>query len=203
MTVLHELDTKVEQVLSTQSVGRAQRILQSRAGWWIVGVISFLESALPLPIITDPFLVASVLLNRQKALWLWMLTTATSVLGGFFAYLTAYLFIDRILSWLSPGLVTEFQSLAVGSGSSIFMLTLIGALTPVPYTVVAWAVGALEGSVLMFAIASVFGRGFRYAVVTWLTYRFGPMATRYARKYLGLTSILVVIAAAIVFWLKM
>lgn len=202
MAVLQEFDNKVEQVLSTESVGRAQRILQSRSGLWILGLVSFLESALPLPLITDPFLVAAVLLNRQKAFWLFVLTTVTSVIGGFFAYVTAYLFIDRILSWLTPSLVTEFQSLAVGSESGIFALTLVGALTPVPYTVVAWAVGALEGNIFVFAAVSAFGRGFRYAIVTWLTYQFGPTAMKYARKYLGITSILVVIAAGVIVWLK-
>lgn len=203
MTVLQEFDTKVEQVLATESVSRAQRILQSRAGLWILGIVSFLESALPLPIITDPFLVAAVLLNRQKAFWLFLLATITSVIGGFFAYLTAYLFIDHILSWLTPELVEEFQALSVGSESGIFALTLVGALTPVPYTVVAWVVGALKGNIIVFALVSAFGRGFRYAVVTWLTYQFGPTAMKYARRYLGISSVLVFIAAALVVWLKM
>jgi len=203
MIELKEIDVKVEQVLASPSVGRAQRILQSRLGLWLIALISFIESALPIPLITDPFLIAGVLLNRQKATLIVVVAIIASVLGGLFAFVSALLFLEILMQFMTPGMVNEFNSLVSNANTNTFVITIVGAITPIPYTLVAWVVAALQGSLLMFMLASAIGRSVRYGIVGYSVYRFGPAATRYARRYLGFTSLVVFILVALFVWYKM
>lgn len=203
MIELKHIDEKVEKVLETQSISRAQQLMQSRSGIWIVSMISFVESALPIPILTDPFMAAGILLNRQQTKKIVVLTTIASVLGGVFAYASAVLFLDVMLSLMTPSMVDQFQRIVSDQESSTAILTLVGAITPVPYTFVAWAIPVIQGSLLTFILVSIFGRGIRYAIVGYCTYQFGPAALQYARRYLGLTSLVVLVLALAYLWYKM
>ena len=156
-----------------------------------------------MPVITDPFIIAAaILLNRAKYLYIVLIATVTSILGGVVAFYMALLFMDIILGWLSPEAALAVATLAAQQDNT-FMLTLIGAFTPVPYTLTAWAVGALNGNIFVFIFASLLGRGGRYLILGLLTYRFGPIAMQIARRYIGITSIVLLLLAGIFFYLKM
>ena len=158
------LDEQVEKILATNTVSRAQEIMTSRRGLWLVALISFIESASPVPVITDPFIIAAILLNRAKYLYIVLIATVTSILGGVVAFYMALLFMDIILGWLSPEAALAVATLAAQQDNT-FMLTLIGAFTPVSYTLTAWAVGALNGNIFVFIFASLLGRGGRYLIL--------------------------------------
>jgi membrane protein YqaA with SNARE-associated domain len=115
----------------------------------------------------------------------------------------ALYFFELVLTWMTPGMTEEFHQLSAANGGSAFVLTLLGAVTPVPYTIVAWAVAALKESLWLFVIGSVIGRSFRYIVVGYSTYRFGDLAISYAKRYIGLTSVVLFILAGLFLWLKM
>lgn len=203
MINLEQIDAKVEKVLETQSVGRAQRIMQSRSGIWIISMISFVESALPIPLLTDPFLAAGILLNRTKTINIIVVATIASVLGGLFAYASAALFFDILVSFLSSDMANQLHSIIANNDGNTLVLTIVGAVTPIPYTLVAWAVAVIKGNLLVFILASVLGRGARYVIVGYCTYHFGPAALTYARKYLAITSLIILVGAILYVWHKM
>ncbi len=188
-----ELEVEVDTVLQADSVRKAQKIIQSKSGAVMLAAVSFMESSLPLPILTDPFFMAVVLVDRANVLKLIVIATVSSTLGGLVAYYTASFFLEPILNWMSPAIVDQFFNLLKTGDSGVFMLTVMGAVTPVPYTLVAWVVAVLKGNVMAFIIASLLGRGFRYCVVGYCTYYFGPAATKYIKKYIGLISIVLII----------
>lgn len=194
---------QVVEVLGATSVQKAKQLMRSRSGLPIMAAISFVESALPLPILTDPFLVAAILLHRAQAVKFVIVTTLASVAGGVSAYYMATYFFDMLLGAMNAGVVHEFNALLQNGESSVWLLTLIGAITPIPYTIVAWVLAVLEGSILIFIIGSILGRGFRYAVVGYCTYRFGPLAVNYAKRYVGLTSVVLIGLAVVYFLLKL
>jgi membrane protein YqaA with SNARE-associated domain len=178
-------------------------LVHSKFGLWGLALISFLESALPVPLITDPFLVAAILVHRTQALKLVLVTTIASVLGGIVAYYLAYFAFDLLARLISPDIMSEVNALLETNTTNTLVLTLIGAITPVPYTVVAWVVAALKASPLVFIAGSIIGRGVRYGIVGYCSYKFGPLAIQYARRYIALTSVLVIIAVILLIWLKM
>jgi membrane protein YqaA with SNARE-associated domain len=183
------LDTQVEKVLNTRTVTRAQRLMGSKSGLWLVGIVSFVESLLPVPIITDPFMVACILANRRRAALVVFITLVTSVLGGMCAFIMARYFFGLLEAMMTSNMLEQFQSLISMDSSNTLLVTLVGAMTPIPYTITAWVVAVGEGSIILFIIASVVGRGFRYGVVGLCTYWFGPQALTYARRSLGVTTV--------------
>tara|TARA_B100000508_G_scaffold97182_1_gene76129 strand:- start:5819 stop:6430 length:612 start_codon:yes stop_codon:yes gene_type:complete len=203
MINLEQIDEKVEKVLETQSVTKAQRIMQSRSGVLIISMISFVESALPIPLLTDPFLAAGIILNRQKTTVIVIAATAASVIGGLFAFASAALFFDVLVNWMTPGMVDQFNNIVENNDGNTLVLTIVGSVTPVPYTLVAWAVAVIKGSLGVFLVASIFGRGARYVIVGYCTYKFGPAALTYARKYLAITSLFILLLAFAYIWYKM
>lgn len=198
-----DLDEQVEKILATRTVGKAQQIMESKSGIWLVAAISFVESALPIPILTDPFLMAAIMLNRSKTGLIILATTVASVLGGVTAFFTAAFFLDLLEKYMSPEISYSLAVLSATYSDSALVVTLVGAITPVPYTSAAWAVALIGGNLLIFAIASFFGRGFRYLVVGLITYYFGPKAVQYARRSIGLTTVVVFILVGFYIWHKM
>jgi membrane protein YqaA with SNARE-associated domain len=203
MIELKEIDTKVEEVFVNPSVSKAQKILQSKFGLWLIALISFVESALPLPLITDPFLIAGVLLDRSRSFLIVFITIVASVIGGLCAYVSALLFLEVLMQFMTPAMVSEFDSLVNDTQTNTFVITILGAITPIPYTLVAWVIAALKGNVVMFILASVIGRTLRYAVVGYSVYRFGPAASRYARRYIGVISIVIFLLVGLYVWYQM
>ncbi|MFT5832268.1 MAG: membrane protein YqaA with SNARE-associated domain [Candidatus Paceibacteria bacterium] len=197
------LDTHVEKVLNTRTVTRAQKLMGSQSGLWLVGGISFIESLLPVPIITDPFMVACILANRSRAAVVVFITLITSVLGGICAFLMARYFFGLLESLMTSGMLEQFQNLIAMDSSNTLLLTLVGAMTPIPYTITAWVVAVGEGSLILFITASVIGRGFRYGVVGLCTYWFGSRALTYARRSLGVTTVVLLLLVALYVWLKL
>ena len=197
-----EQSNLIDKLFATQSVERAQKLMSSWSGVTFLSVVSFVEAALPVPILTDPFLVAAVLADRAKVIRLVIITTISSVLGGLAAYLTALFFRDLLFSYLPVDMMAFVNEFVLTNGEDVWILTLLGAVTPVPYTFASWAVGLIEGNPLIFIIGSLLGRGFRYVVVGWSVYKFGPLAISYARRYIGLTSILLLILIGLYIYIK-
>ncbi len=194
---MDELLTKKRSALEeriTKVATDAGGVFRTRYGIGLLAMISFVESALVVPIITDPFIVAYILANRTKAALAFWTATVASVLGGVVAYATAALVIDLLLtnffSSISPA---ELQEMAARFEEGTFIVTILGAFTPIPYTVVALAAGSVKASLTMFIIASLLGRGSRYLIVTYLTCRFGDRAMIEVQKRIWPSTILLLI----------
>jgi membrane protein YqaA with SNARE-associated domain len=176
---------------------RVHFFLKTKWGLWGLGFISFWESALPIPILTDPFLVIYILANQRKALMSVLVTTLTSVGGGLAAYFAARAVKEPILSLFNEEFVAQFNEIAIKMQAETFAISILGAVTPVPYTTVALAAGFVEGNVWLFILASVIGRGARYAVVAYVAYKVGIIsngASKRALLFLSLGTLLLLTA---------
>lgn len=192
------IETQVE-----EAAEKAGGILRSRYGLWALGAVSFFESALPVPLLTDPFLAAYILADRRRVMAGMLVTLVTSVIGGVFAYVIAFSFYEYFLEqYVLSHFGEQFFAIAEEFKSGTFVITILGAVTPVPYTIVAMAAGFMKGNLFMFILASFLGRGFRYGIVAWLTYHYGQRALEIARRQLLLATIVCFILAAIYFYIK-
>lgn len=189
------LETHVEEV-AVQAGG----ILRSRYGLWAIAGLSFLESALLIPLITDPFLVAYILANKERAIRGVVVTTVASITGGIFSYALAFWFYEFIVAQYFSGMLGEqFFTIVASFKEGVFWVTLAGAVTPIPYTLVGLGAGFMKASLLMFVLASVIGRGGRYVLVGLLTYHFGDRALAIARKHILLVSLVCFFAVVVYF----
>jgi membrane protein YqaA with SNARE-associated domain len=185
------IETHVE-----EAAQQAGGLLRSRYGLWALAGLSFVESALLVPIITDPFLIAYILADKKSVYKGVFVTLASSVLGGIFAYTLAFSFYEFIAQEYLVGSIGEqFYSIVDTLQGGVFVVTLLGAVTPIPYTLVALGAGFVEGNLLLFIIASILGRGSRYAVVGFATYMFGEHAIEIIRRRLFFISVACIIIA--------
>lgn len=192
------IETHVE-----EAAQQAGGLLRSRYGLWALAGLSFTESALLVPIITDPFLIAYILADKKSMYKGVFVTLAASVLGGIFAYALAFSFYEVIAERYLVGVIGEqFYTIVDQLQGGTFVVTLLGAITPIPYTLVAFGAGFVKGNFILFLIASILGRGVRYALVGWATYMFGETALAMIRKRMIVISIVCVIGALIYFFLQ-
>ena len=195
------MEEKLEEKVVVQVDAAAKKaggFFRSRYGLWTLGTISFLESATLVPLVTDPFLVAAILADKTKAVRAVIVTTVTSVLGGIASYFMALLFFEIVSHFFfNDTLLAEFDATSQVVAEGFFIATLIGAMTPLPYTLVGLAAGFVGANIWVFIIASIIGRGTRYAIVGWGTYVFGEQAVTMARKQIWLASVAVVVLVGI------
>jgi len=170
-----------------------------------LGLVSFAES-LFLPIITDPFLIAVILANRSRWLYYTVVAIVTSVLGGTVAYILGYWFFDTIGHNLLDiyGFSDRFAVMAEDVDDSGFVFVLLGALTPIPYKLVALVSGFVQINPITFVLASIFGRILRLGTVGFAAHLVGPETLKLMRKYLHSVAyiLLVILLVYIVYsWL--
>lgn len=168
--------------LQEVALTRAEKVLRSKYGLYGLGLISYVESVLPIPILTDPFLIVYILANRKKAVLAVAVSVFTSVIGGITAYYIGYLFSDMFLPLLRGEMLAQFNTLASQVQNETFILTLLGALTPVPYTGVAVAAGFVHGNPAAFIVASLLARVLRYGLIGYLTYYFGVQCMQILKR---------------------
>ena len=149
---------------------------------WILAMLSFGESAI-VPIITDPFLVAIILADRARWVRYTTITVLASVLGGVTAYYLGALFFDVIGVWVLDALAlqTTFNDITLRLSEAGFWFVFIGAVTPVPYKIVALASGFVWLPIGVFIAASLVGRIVRFGITGYLSYMFGPAAVELFR----------------------
>ena len=189
------IETQVE-----EAAVQAGGLLRSRFGLWAIAGISFIESALLVPVVTDPFMAAYILANKGSAVKGVAVTLAASVVGGLFAYALAFLFYEYIVAeYLSGSVGAQFYEITEEFKHGVFWVTLAGAVTPVPYTLVALGAGFMKANILLFLLATIIGRGGRYILVGYLTHRYGEQALAIARRHMLLASAVLFMAAVIYF----
>ncbi|MEL6803113.1 MAG: VTT domain-containing protein [Bacteroidota bacterium] len=171
---------------------RGARWLRSRYADWILGAIAFAESVFA-PILIDPFLIALILARPERWIRYVWISIIFSLTGGVVAYFLGALFYDVIGTWIvnSYGLENQFSVITRSVDENGFVFVLLGALTPIPYKLVALASGVVQVNLMTFVVASIVGRILRLGLVGWATYLVGPRALPVIRRHLLLlTSIL-------------
>lgn len=168
-----------------EEYGRVRRMLRSKSAEWTLAALSFFESTF-LPIIIDPFIVMMTLAHPRRWKRYSIIAAAASVFGGVAGYVLGVFFFaivgERIIAFYS--LEDEFARTVALFDGNIFWITLIGAVTPIPYKIFALVGGFMHVSLVPFVLASIVGRFGRFLLVGYVTYRFGDHALRlFSRRF--------------------
>lgn len=161
------------------------RWLRSRYAGWILAAISFAESLFA-PIIIDPFLIALIFTKRESWIRYIAIAVLFSVLGGIAGYLLGAFFYETVGRPLleTYGFTEGFESVAHELSTNGFVFVLLGALTPVPYKLVAIASGLVQMNFVTFLFASIVGRFLRLGLVGLAAHFAGPIALPIIRRHL-------------------
>ncbi len=168
-----------------------------------LAVVSFAESSF-FPIPTAFMLAPMVLARPQKALWLALLATLTSVAGGLFGYVIGYFLFDQIGQTIIDALGKEeaFEEIKARFLQDGVWIVLLAGVTPLPYKLCTITSGLLGLALLPFTIASLIGRAGQFFIIAGVLKWGGPKIEPQLRRWmeiLGWTFIGLAVAAYIYF----
>jgi len=162
-------------------------------------IISFIESIFS-PILPDLLLVPMALSVPEKAIYYSIIATVGSVLGGIVGYFVGNKYGILAVKKYVPNKYVEKISgwLEQYGGWAIFL----AALAPIPYKFVSISSGVFRINMVVFLIASVFGRGKRFLLEGILIFYYGPQAIELIKTYsnafmIGVTIFIVLLAVGI------
>lgn len=166
--------------------GRAKHAL-----FWI----SFVESSF-FPIPPDVMLIPMVVADRAKAMLYATIATVGSVLGGCAGYIIGYFLFEQVGQPIlelygKADKVAEFSTWF--NEWSIWILIVLGGLTPFPYKVLTITAGVTAMPLLPFILASIVARASRFFLVAGLLYYFGPPIREFIERRLALVTTIFVV----------
>lgn len=143
-------------------------------------IISFVESIFS-PILPDLLLIPMALSAPEKAIYYSVLATTGSVLGGIIGYFVGNKYgIIAVKKFVPDKYVVKITGwLDQYGGWAIFL----AALAPIPYKFVSISSGVFRINMVVFLVASIFGRGKRFLLEGILIFYYGPKALELIKTY--------------------
>ena len=185
--------------LCREQYDRILRIAGTVLAQRLMMLFAVLESVI-IPIPVDPLLVATVLARPARWVRLTAGCTIASVIGGGIGWALGGVLgvgIVGILGMLPAAIAAPEKFTAVQAGFVEFgmLLVFIGAFTPLPYKVIAVSAGIAGIALIPFLLASLVGRGLRFAIIAGIARHHGN-----AKIVMALLSALVFLFGG-AFWL--
>ena len=148
-----------------------------------LAILSFAESSF-LPIPPDVMLGPMSMAKPQSAWRYAVLATLFSVFGGIFGYFLGVLFEPVMLQFIDKfGYIPTYVSVKQLFNDWGFWAVLLAGATPIPYKIFTIGAGILKFNLFSFILASVFGRGLRFFILSSLMKFNGNRIDQFCRTY--------------------
>ena len=175
---------------------------------YYLAIISFFESSF-FPIPPDVMLIPMVISKKNDFINFFLITTIFSVLGGIFGYFIGIFFFDigtQIMSFYGyEDKLSNIKNNLINSDGFYAWLSILflAGFTPLPYKVFTIASGLIGFNFLIFILISLISRGLRFFIVSYLSYKFGDLFSKFMEKYgskwFTITGIIIVIFGIIIY----
>ena len=178
---------------------------------YYLAVVSFIESSFFF-FLSDVMVIPMVISKKNDFKKIFLRTTIFSVMGGMLGYLIGASFFEfgsNILSFY--GYEDELTSIKVGLTNNDGFYAWLGILflagfTPLPYKVFTIASGLIGFNFFIFILISLISRGLRFFIISYLSYKFGYLFTKFMDEYgskwftiIGITIVIIGIIIYLVF----
>ena len=170
--------------------------------------ISFIESSF-FPIPPDVLIVPMVISKKDDFFKIFLIATIFSVLGGTLGYFIGAFFFDigmQVMTFYGyeDKLISLKNNLINSEGFYAWLSILfLAGFTPLPYKVFTIASGLIGFNILVFIVISLISRGLRFFIVSYLSYKFGNLFTKFMEKHgskwFTIIGILIVIIGVIIY----
>ena len=179
---------------------------------YYLAVVSFIESSF-FPIPPDIMVVPMVISKKKEFIKIFLIATIFSVLGGILGYFIGAFFFEigmKIMNFYSyeDKLINFKNNLINSEGFYAWLgILFLAGFTPLPYKVFTISSGLIGFNIIIFIVVSLISRGLRFFIVSYLSYKFGNLFTKFMENHgskwftiLGI--LLVIITMTIYFILK-
>ena len=133
--------------------------------------------------------VPMVISKKDDFIKIFLITTIFSVLGGILGYFIGAFFFDigmQVVTFYGyeDRLISLKNNLINSEGFYAWLSILfLAGFTPLPYKVFTIASGLIGFNILVFIIISLISRGLRFFIVSYLSYKFGNLFTKFMDKH--------------------
>ncbi len=175
---------------------------------YYLAAVSFIESSF-FPIPPDVMIVPMVISKKDDFFKIFLIATIFSVLGGTLGYLIGAFFFDigmQVMTFYGyeDKLISLKNNLINSEGFYAWLSILfLAGFTPLPYKVFTIASGLIGFNILVFIVISLISRGLRFFIVSYLSYKFGNLFTKFMEKHgskwFTIIGILIVIIGVIIY----
>ena len=155
---------------------------------FFLGVISFIESSF-FPIPPDVMIIPMVIAKKKSYLKIFLIASIFSVLGGIFGYMLGAVFLDIAMNIIEfygyeKKIINLKYNLSQGEGFLTWLSILfLAGFTPLPYKAFTIASGLIGFNILIFIIVSLISRSLRFFLISYLSYKFGDLFTKFMNKH--------------------
>ena len=155
---------------------------------YYLAAVSFIESSF-FPIPPDVMVIPMVIAKKNDFFKIFLITTIFSVLGGILGYFIGAFFFDigmQVMTFYGyeDKLISLKNSLINSEGFYAWLSILfLAGFTPLPYKVFTIASGLIGFNILIFIVISLISRGLRFFIVSYLSYKFGNLFTKFMEKH--------------------
>ena len=175
---------------------------------YYLAFVSFIESSF-FPIPPDVMVIPMVIAKKNDFIKIFLITTFFSVMGGVLGYLIGSLFFDFGMNVISfygyEDKLSNIKNNLINSDGFYAWLSILflAGFTPLPYKVFTIASGLIGFNFLIFILISLISRGLRFFIVSYLSYKFGDLFSKFMEKYgskwFTITGIIIVIFGIIIY----
>ena len=155
---------------------------------YYLAVVSFIESSF-FPIPPDVMVIPMVISKKNEYKKIFLITTIFSVMGGMLGYLIGASFFEfgsNILSFYSyeDELTSIKEGLTNNNGFYAWLgILFLAGFTPLPYKVFTITSGLIGFNFLAFILISLISRGMRFFIISYLSYKFGYLFTKFMDEH--------------------
>ena len=153
--------------------------------------------------------IPMVISKRNDFKKIFLITTIFSVLGGMFGYLIGAFFFEfgsNIMDFYNyeDKLTSIKENLTNNEGFYAWLgILFLAGFTPLPYKVFTIASGLIGFNFLLFVLISLISRGIRFFIISYLSYKFGNLFTKFmdehGSKWFTIIGIAIVIIGIIIY----
>ena len=175
---------------------------------YYLALVSFIESSF-FPIPPDVMVIPMVISKKSDFIKIFLIATIFSVLGGILGYFIGALFFDlgmQIMSFYGyeDKLANLKNNLINSEGFYAWLgILFLAGFTPLPYKVFTIASGLIGFNIIIFVLISFFSRGLRFFIISYLSYKFGDIFTKFMEKHgsrwFVIIGILIVVAGIFIY----
>ena len=190
----------------TQLYNKCLKLAAHKNSNYFLAIVSFLESSF-FPIPPDVMIAPMAIAKKKDFFKIFLIATIFSVLGGMIGYTLGAYFFDfsmNIVEFYSyeKKVVNLKNSLTQGDGFYTWLgILFLAGFTPLPYKVFTIVSGLIGFNFSIFILISLISRGLRFFIVSYLSYKFGDVFTKFmnqnGQKWFTIIGITIVIIVTI------
>ena len=177
---------------------------------FFLAVVSFVESSF-FPIPPDIMIVPMVIAKKNDYLKIFLIATFSSAVGGLLGYFIGFVFLDLAMNVIEfygyeEKVINLKENLSSGNNFIFFLGTLfLAGFTPLPFKVFTITSGMIGFNIFIFFIVCLVSRGLRFFVVSYLSFKFGDIFSKFmekdAAKWFSIAGLIIVAIAITIYFI--